>query len=98
MNRYLTITNWLQHPQDDTHQRKEGKHNKRSILSSILGLAGSDETEELRKALKVELQSQRNTNKAVEGMLREQILTAKAINRDQKLLFSLKSHENKLEQ
>ena len=97
MNRYLTITNWLQHPQDDTHQRKEGKHNKRSILSSILGLAGSDETEELRKALKVELQSQRNTNKAVEGMLREQILTAKAINRDQKLLFSLKSHENKLE-
>ena len=98
MARYISLKNWIKQDKGNRNNDMRTKIvRKRSLLSSILGLAGSDETEELRKALKIELKSQRSTNKVVEDMLREQILTAKAINKDHKLLFSLKAHEEKLE-
>ena len=49
---------------------------KRSLFSSIFGLAGASETRELRKALKTELSNQEEMASNMAGMLRSQIQVA----------------------
>ena len=66
---------------------------KRSLMGSIFGLASEGEVETLRSALKIELSSQRETNSAMEKMLRTQIIQAQEINKENKELYKLKAEE-----
>ena len=70
---------------------------KRSLFSSIFGLASAAETQTLREALKVELNNQKSTNKAMTSLLRNQIKTAKQIKKEDQVLFNIGKHELELE-
>ena len=71
---------------------------KRSLFSSIFGLASAAETETIREALKIELNNQKETNKAMSNLLRNQIKTAKQISKENKILYKLETEELKLEE
>ena len=73
------------------------KRRKRSLFSSIFGLASAAETENIRAALRVELDNQQRTNKAMSNLLRNQIKTAKQIRKEDKILYKLETEELKLE-
>ena len=77
-------------------ERKPSRE-KRSLFSSIFGLAGASETRELRKALKTELSNQEEMASNMAGMLRSQIQVAEKIEAEHKILFKIKREEEKLE-
>ena len=76
----------------------QDKRRKRSLFSSIFGLASAAETETIRAALRVELDNQQRTNKAMSNLLRNQIKTAKQIRKEDKILYKLETEELKLEE
>ena len=76
----------------------QNKRRKRSLFSSIFGLASAAETETIRAALRVELNNQQKTNKAMGNLLRNQIKTAKQIRKEDKILYKLEVEEMKLEE
>ena len=76
----------------------QDKRRKRSLFSSIFGLASAAETETIRAALRVELDNQQRTNKAMSNLLRNQIKTAKQIRKENKILYKLETEELKLEE
>ena len=78
-------------------QQTETNRGKRSLFSSIFGLAGASETKELRKALKTELSNQQEMASNMAGMLRSQIQVAERIEEEHRTLFKIKKEEEKLE-
>ena len=81
----------------EKQQQTKTKRGKRSLFSSIFGLAGASETKELRKALKTELSNQQEMASNIAGMLRSQIQVAERIEDEHKILFKIKKEEEKLE-
>jgi hypothetical protein len=80
-----------------TTMEEDTSRQKRSLFSSIFGLASASETESLRQALKVELNNQQQTNKAMAELLRNQVKAAEAINKEDEILFNLEHEEAQLE-
>ena len=72
---------------------KKDSREKRSIMSSIFGLASAGDVETLRKALMAELSNQQTTNAAMEKMLRTQIKQAERINEENQKLFEIQAEE-----
>ena len=81
----------------NTMKSEDGRRTKRSLFSSIFGLASASETESLRTALKVELNNQKQTNKAMAELLRNQVKAAEEINKENDILFNLGHEEAQLE-
>ena len=80
-----------------TMKTGEQDRKKRSLFSSIFGLASASETQSLRKALKVELGNQQQTNKAMAELLRNQVRAAENLDKENKILFKLEKEEIELE-
>ena len=81
----------------NTMGTENNKRTKRSLFSSIFNLASASETESLRKALKTELNNQKQTNKAMAELLRNQVKAAEALNKEDEILFRLEKEEANLE-
>ena len=75
----------------------ERRRSKRSLVASILGLAGAQETQELRKALRTELSNQQVMGSNLAKMLRAQIQVAEKLEAEHKTLFQIKKEDEKLE-
>ena len=73
------------------------KRNKRSLFSSIFGLAGASETKEIRKALRTELGNQQEMATNMEAMLRSQLKMAERVENEHNILFKIKEEEEHLE-